>query len=71
MDVAGPADVASLAPGAPVAVPFHTKRGDKYFAGSIIRVMPRTARVRFPDVDRTYLTRDVDHNHLFEIAPDT
>ena len=65
--VAGPADVAALANGDRIAVPFHTRRGEQYFAGSVVRIMPRTARVRFPDVDNGHSTFDVDHNRLFAI----
>ena len=66
--IAGPADVSRLRVGDTVAVPFRTRHGEQYFAGTITRLMPRTANVRFPDVDGTSNTWGVDHNRLFDLA---
>ena len=65
--VSGLADAAALVAGSPVAVPFRTRRGEAYFAGTVVRMMPRTARVQFPDVDGTSTNYDVDHGRLFAI----
>ena len=75
-DSDGPAPVAAgerlaapeIAPGAPVAVPFLTNKGEAHFAGVITKVTAKRARVRFPEVDGTVIYRDVDHNRLFRVA---
>lgn len=58
-----------VAPGATVAVPFLTNKGETHFAGVITKVTAKRARVRFPEVDGTVIYRDVDHNRLFRVAP--
>ena len=65
--VAGPANALTLVAGSPVAVPFSTRHGQRYFAGTVAKVMPKRARVRFPDVDNTRMVRDVDHCMLYDI----
>ena len=48
--------------------PLRKSGRQQYFAGTITRLMPRTANVRFPDVDGTSNTWGVDHNRLFDLA---
>jgi hypothetical protein len=54
--------------GARVAVPFRTQQGERHFAGVITKVTFKRARVKFPEVDNTTASFDVDHNRLFSIA---
>ena len=68
VDAGGLVDITTLAPGARVAVAFDTPHGQRYFAGTVSKVMPATARVRFPDVAGTSTTYDVRHGQLHTLA---
>ena len=61
-------DVSALSAGDSVAVAFDVGRvGLQYFRGTVVRVMNARVRVKFPDVDGSCITRDVDKDKLFDI----
>ena len=61
-------NVSALSAGDSVAVGFDVGRvGLQYFRGTVVRVMNARVRVKFPDVDGSCITRDVDKDKLFDI----